>query len=169
MLLHSGKWLIWKFLPIFTGCITCKHTGVKSTERKLMHTTTSWSSPPPAWRVWEVWGQKHSAWSSTRRHGARRAADTCSPVPASYRRRSEGGEKHRNRCTSVRLEVRPARRRHTSRSVKCSRKTQGKNFFFFKKRLCSAVAQALRWFCVWRLALADLAAGLRAKRPSDSV
>lgn len=99
-----------------------------------MHTTTSWSSPPPAWRVWEVWGRKHSAWSSTRRHGARRAAGTRSPVPASYRRRSEGGEKHRNRCTSVRLEVRPARGGTEGAHIAERQKQQentGKEFLFF--------------------------------------
>lgn len=54
-------------------------------------------------------------------------------------------------------------RRHrggTHGSVKRCRKTQGKNFFLFfkKKKKC----------CCTVVALADLAAGLRAKRPSDS-
>lgn len=102
-----------------------------------MHTTTSWSSPPPAWRVWEAWGRKHNVWSSACRHRVRRAADTRSPVPASYRRRSEGG-----RETQKQMHVSPTggspsavsrgpraetQRGYTQRNVGCSRKMQGKN------------------------------------------
>lgn len=101
-----------------------------------MHTTTSWSSPPPAWRGWEVWGRKHSAWSSTRRHGARRAADTRSPVPAPYRRRSEGRE------TQKQMHVSPSggpsrARRHrggTHRGASKAAGNAGKEFFFFFKK-----------------------------------
>lgn len=116
-----------------------------------MHTTTSWSSPPPAWRVWEAQVRIHSAWSSTRRHRARRAAGTRSPVPASSRRWSEGG-----RETQKQMHVSPSaglpsavcrgRRAETPRgqarrNVGCSRRTQG------KKQKVSAVPSHRRWGC----------------------
>lgn len=51
----------------------------------------SWPPPPPAWGVWEVWGQKHSVWSPARCPGASKLAGTHSPVPDSYCCWSEGG------------------------------------------------------------------------------
>lgn len=115
----SISWKSWLPLKIYTQLKTVTHLcveipanlywfyhlqndGSEINGRKLMHTTTSWSSPPPAWRVWEMWGRKHSVWSSTRCRGARRAAGTRSPVPASYRCRSEGG---RERQTDARQPV----------------------------------------------------------------
>lgn len=137
-----------------------------------MHTTTSWSSPPPAWRVWEAWGRKHSVWSSAHRHGARRVADTHSPVPASYCRRSGGGG--RNTETDARQRVwrfafrsfpRPARR-NTEAARTAERRLQQENAGKGPKCLCSALTQALEMLlCVWRLALAHLAAGPSAKCP----
>lgn len=139
-----------------------------------MRTTTSWSSPPPAWRVWEAWGPKHSVWSSPRHHGARRAADTHSPVPAPYRRRSKGvvgGLGERNTETDERqprLEVRllqfprgpraeTRRRRRGGSHSGCSsrRRKQGKGL----ESLCSADVVAPR------VAICARTFGSRSPRP----
>lgn len=59
-------------------------------ERKLLHTTTSWPPPPPAWGEWGVWGQRHSVWSPTRCQRASKSADAHSLAPGSYCQWSEG-------------------------------------------------------------------------------
>lgn len=92
-----------------TGCITCKHTGVKETEEN--------SCIPPRVRRHHhlreecekcegentVSGVQHVATGPAERptHAAQSQLHTAADL--------RGGEKHRNRCTSARLEVRPAR------------------------------------------------------------
>lgn len=113
-----------------------------------------------------VSGVQHAATGPTERptHAAQSQLHTAADL--------RGEEKHRNRCTSARLEVRlplfprPAcRSTEGARTAECwvQRENAGKE----PKSLCSALTQALGLLlCVWRLALAHLAAGPSAKRPT---
>lgn len=109
-------------------------------------------------------GVQHAATGSAERptHAAQSQLHTAADL--------RGEEKHRNRCTSARLEVLlpqfPACRNtegvHTA-ECRMQQENAGKE----PKSLCSALTQALGLLlCVWQLVHAHLAAGPSAKRPT---